>query len=353
MPSSLVRILLILLVCAFAVPGFAQADEAREELYRNTQEWAARQLHVASTQVSVAPLDGRVKVQQCSDPRYDFPFSSHDTIRVRCNEPAWQLYLRISVKALENAAYVSRSLPRGHIITDSDLVFRLSRDYQPGMFRDASTVIGRVLRREVRLGDVLLAHDLDDTIQVVRLEEYVRAGQTFAGVRYRTEQVSATGMGDNAFTDLHRLNERRAYRDLGAGEILLNDDVIIERQVVRATRSLSAGTILEPGLVALAPADRRHVPPDALASAEGIQFYETNRHVRSGEPLRTSDLRPAALVKRGQIVTLTVVRGGLQLVVKVEALHEARLGERINLRNPESQRVFSGIVTGRGEARSG
>ena len=76
------------------------------------------------------------------------------------------------------------------------------------------------------------------------------------------------------------------------------------------------------------------------------------RAVRAGEAIRMSDLRQATLVRRGDLVVMTVgAPGTFQISVKAEALQDGKMGEQIRLRNTESGRTLSAIVTGKGQAR--
>ena len=85
---------------------------------------------------------------------------------------------------------------------------------------------------------------------------------------------------------------------------------------------------------------------------KGLEFGELARNLQAGEPLRQSDVRPAILVRKGQIVVLTVsMPGGLQVTLRSEALQDARLGDTVSVRNPESGRVMNGVVTGKNAAR--
>ncbi len=53
------------------------------------------------------------------------------------------------------------------------------------------------------------------------------------------------------------------------------------------------------------------------------------------------------LVRRGQFVqAATAPVAGLVVSARLEALEDARLGEPVKLKNPESGRVVSGVVTG-------
>jgi flagella basal body P-ring formation protein FlgA len=58
------------------------------------------------------------------------------------------------------------------------------------------------------------------------------------------------------------------------------------------------------------------------------------------------------LVRQGQWVTMTVGQGtGFTITVRLEALQDGRLGERVMLRNAESGRTISGVVTGMNAAK--
>ena len=80
--------------------------------------------------------------------------------------------------------------------------------------------------------------------------------------------------------------------------------------------------------------------------AEAIHA-EVLRDLPAGTVLRRSDLRPAMLVKRGQMVQLSVGHNqGFSVSVRVEALQDGRMGEQIKLKNPESGRILTGVVKG-------
>lgn len=61
-------------------------------------DWVAQTQSVAAESVVLAPMDPRLQVKSCASPlAMDLPFASPDTIRVRCAQPVWQLYVRVSV----------------------------------------------------------------------------------------------------------------------------------------------------------------------------------------------------------------------------------------------------------------
>jgi flagella basal body P-ring formation protein FlgA len=78
-----------------------------------------------------------------------------------------------------------------------------------------------------------------------------------------------------------------------------------------------------------------------------VEQAELTRDVMAGQALRSSDVKRAVLVKQGQTVTMAVgEKSTFQILVRMEALQEGRFGEQVKLRNPESGRQVSGVVTG-------
>jgi flagella basal body P-ring formation protein FlgA len=139
------------------------------------------------------------------------------------------------------------------------------------------------------------------------------------------------------------------------GHILLTGEVVRLQRVLVAKKNLAAGDALDASqfelrmLSASESAQGQHY----YAEVSGLQNTELARNLRAGDALRTTDVRQALLVRRGQGVDLTVVTSsGLELSLRAEALTDGRMGETVSLRNPESGRVLTGIVTGRNTART-
>ena len=69
-----------------------------EQLNQAVTQWVGRQQGIAPAQVQLQPLDSRVRIQSCAVPlNMDLPFASPESVRVRCTQPAWQLYVRVKL----------------------------------------------------------------------------------------------------------------------------------------------------------------------------------------------------------------------------------------------------------------
>lgn len=119
------------------------------------------------------------------------------------------------------------------------------------------------------------------------------------------------------------------------------------RKVVVARQTLPRGTLIQPEMVELASvvlAPGQAVPMDSLAA---VQSAELMRDVPAGSPILAQDLRRAVLVKQGQIAVLTVGQGrGFEIAVRVEVLQDGKMGDQVRLKNNDTGKVLSGVVTG-------
>lgn len=97
--------------------GFAQPSPqlgSQASMFNQVKTWMAETHKVKADEVTIAPLDPRVQVQGCSKSlAVDHPFSSKDTVRVRCVDPVWQVYLQVSMPVIPQAAQASMSAATG------------------------------------------------------------------------------------------------------------------------------------------------------------------------------------------------------------------------------------------------
>ncbi len=126
------------------------------------------------------------------------------------------------------------------------------------------------------------------------------------------------------------------------------------RQVVVAAANLSVGQVLQPQHLKMDALEADKITRAHYVDVAGLEGQEVLRPIRAGDALRNTDVRPALLVKKGEMVLMTVGSPEtFQISVKAEALQDGRLGEQVRLRNPESGRTLSATVTGKGTARGG
>jgi len=219
-------------------------------LQKSVIEWVAKEQAVSPDLVTLAPLDPRMQVRSCEKPlAMDLPFGSFEKLRVRCSQPAWQLYVRVAVPARQ-----------------------ASKAPSPGP--SASTVATAVT------------------------------------------EVKASAAPE-------------------------------KRQVLVANMPLYKGQFLNESHVRLAEVDSKGLNGQMLESLTQVMHAELIRDVRPDAPLRSQDIRPMVLVKRGQMVLISVGQAqGFQISARVEAMQDGRFGDQIKLKNKESGRILTGQVKG-------
>jgi flagellar basal body P-ring formation protein FlgA len=222
----------------------AKASPAADAMGVQVRQWMSQTHGVKVKDVVIAPLDERLKVQGCQKPlNLDHPFASKETVRVRCAEPVWQLYLQVNMSAGAPAgAPNSGALPSG-----------------------------------------------------------------------ATQQNLATP----------------------------------PKTMVVAKRLLQRGIILQPDMLEEVQASPGNADTQLLNTVKDAQLAELTRDIPAGQPLRVSDIRRAVLVKQGQTVMLSIGnKSDFEISIRMEAMQDGRLGEQVKLKNPESGRQVSGVVTG-------
>ncbi|PIT75080.1 flagella basal body P-ring formation protein FlgA [Limnohabitans sp. G3-2] len=213
---------------------------AAEVMQTSVQKWVAQSRKVKPEQVTLAPMDSRVKVRACDQAlNMDVPFSNAETVRVRCAQPVWQQFVRVSVAGGAPEA--------------------------PPQAKPESAAAPEPAKRWVLLAKVPLQRGM-----------------------------------------------------------VLNETHVSREQV-----------------------DTPNMPVNVLEQASEVMHAEVVRDVRPGTPLRSQDIRPTVLVKRGQMVLLSVGQAqGFQISARVEAMQDGRFGEQIKLKNRDSGRELSGRVQG-------
>ncbi len=241
---SLMQILCLTVFWLFCsiqpMPIAAQSLTPAESMRLQVTQWLSKTHTINSKDIVIAPLDERLKVQGCQKPLVvDHPFASRETVRVRCPEPVWQLYLQVSLPS-------SSFVPSG-------------------------------------------------------------------------SQASATQQNSGQNT----------------------------KTMVVARRLLQRGTILQADMLEEVQASPGNVDTQLLSQIKDAQLAELTRDMAAGQPLRISDIRRAVMVKQGQTVMMSVGNSAdFQITIRMEAMQDGRMGDQVKLKNPESGRQVSGVVTG-------
>jgi flagella basal body P-ring formation protein FlgA len=121
-----------------------------------------------------------------------------------------------------------------------------------------------------------------------------------------------------------------------------------------STQSIKRGTTVQPGMFKNTEITVPAHETRFVSDERELVNTELLRDLPANTPVKMQDLKPTAMVRRGQQVTVAVggEGKGFLITVKAEAQQDGILGEQIRLKNPESGRSLSAVVTGFNAARA-
>lgn len=188
------------------------------------------------------------------------------------------------------------------------------------------------------------------TVQIFTLARPVKKGEKLTSDLLESELALIHRTPQNAVTLLHG-KQYYAARHLLPGRTLVESDLVVGQRVVVLTQAIPARSPIARENIAIQ--ERAvDVPHDAIRSLEGLTMLAANRLLHPGDILRKRDLTKAKLIKRGQTVAVESLGNHFRIASELVALQDGYLGDQITLRNPESSRRVTAVVTGIGTARS-
>jgi flagella basal body P-ring formation protein FlgA len=255
--------LLTLLWGGFAIVGSAWASaDPRESLMAETRTWLASELKLSPQQLSLTPLNPKLRVRACDSGWQWKNFTHQSTVQASCSQPRTLFLIQ----------------------------------WQTAHASDASAV-----RSTAKLP---------------------QPPKPIAAVRAETPAPPAPA-------------------------------VTATRQALTINQTLPRGSHLTPAMLSWVEIPATSWAGHHLGDVAAIQGAELTRDMRPGQILSKNDIRPSVMVKKGQLVTIHIGEPGkMSISAQLQALQDGRMGETINLKNPESGRLLSGVVTGLNAVRN-
>lgn len=115
----------------------------------------------------------------------------------------------------------------------------------------------------------------------------------------------------------------------------------VPRPTVRASRTIPAGSEVKPDMVesetiSAAPGDLQPASP-RMSEVIGKMAV---RQIRTGEMIDAHSVKARDVIKRGEIVRLTIVSGDIRLRFDGEAISSGGRGELVTIRERQTGRIF-------------
>jgi flagella basal body P-ring formation protein FlgA len=322
-----------------------------EALIEVTTDWIASDQLIDHHQITVTPPDRRIPINACPEPlSIRFPFiNNRKTIEVGCENPKWKRYLRVKIEEKFNAWVFRRDLAEGTQVLDTHIENIPVPDHLINSFLEKHEIVGRMINRDIALGEVVTTDLLMDEISVFVPTRAYEAGEIIAFDDLAIE----TRMKEKMRSPLTIWPEQTviAKNALQADDPIQTTDIEIVQELLIAKKTIVTGQVITPDLVELRLEPTSAYGPTPLTNLEEINGLEATRTIRVGQRLHASDFVAADLVRKNETVRLTITRGALKITVETVALGNAKIGQQVLLKNPDSGKEIRGIVTGRNEAR--
>lgn len=90
---------------------------------------------------------------------------------------------------------------------------------------------------------------------------------------------------------------------------------------------------------------------DTVSLSDGVADLTFNRAVQPGAVLTWRDVSRRALVRKGDVIDVSAVDGLLSINMKALAMENGAAGETVRVRNLESKKEFTALVTGQARAQ--
>ena len=158
-----------------AEPQWQSLDALRQQIASFLESYY-QDTDIARTQIQVNSLDSRLRLTNCSRP---LTMDLNDpelrggniSVHTRCKAPRpWAIYVPARVSVYRPLPVASRSLTRGHRITQADVVMEVrdTGELRQGLITQAETAIGQELRRPLAAGEAFRTGILVEPLAVTR-----------------------------------------------------------------------------------------------------------------------------------------------------------------------------------------
>jgi flagellar basal body P-ring formation protein FlgA len=151
--------------------------------------------------VTAGAIDNNLKLAKCPVLEVFMPQGSRawgkTNVGVRCNAPAWTIYMQATVNVVGQYLVAAAPLAQGRVVDSGDLLFESGDLAQlpPGIFTDPEQAIGRIVNISMNAGTVLRQ-------EMLKASPVVQQGQTVTLItRGKGFSISAEGHALNHATD--------------------------------------------------------------------------------------------------------------------------------------------------------
>lgn len=144
---------------------------------------------------------------------------------------------------------------------------------------------------------------------------------------------------------------RVSGEDFATQEIALDGTAHSIVEIPVTTRGVAKGEIISESDVAWVEIRADGIRRQTATDLDQIVGQEAKRQIRPDTPIRVGDVWAPRLVRKGDLVTLSVHTRFMLLQTNGQALEDGALNEVVRILNLKSKKTVQGVVSGEGEIR--
>ena len=121
-------------------------------------------------------------------------------------------------------------------------------------------------------------------------------------------------------------------------------------EVYVPARTLSTGEIIAQGDLQTITVPERDLSSNAVVDLNSLVGMEVKRTLREGSIIRKNAIAAPLLVRKKDLITLTVETSQMRLTAQGQAMDDGAIGDVIRVMNLTSKKVISAVVSGKQSA---
>jgi flagella basal body P-ring formation protein FlgA len=121
-------------------------------------------------------------------------------------------------------------------------------------------------------------------------------------------------------------------------------------EVYVPARTLSAGEIIAQGDLQILSVPARDLSSNAVVDLKSLVGMEVKRTLKEGTIIRKNAIAAPLLVRKKDLITLTVETNQMRLTAQGQAMDDGAMGDVIRVMNLTSKKVISAVVSGKQSA---
>ena len=273
-----------------------------------------------------------------------------NVIKISCDDSKWATEIRYSLtkdKKSYTGYIFQKNLRKGQKIKESDIEMSVFAYSAASFEQNPAKIIGKFTTRDSKKGERIRKNILTEPVRIILTTKFIPKGKIIEISEMKETEIGVKQINPQTQLLASNVKGAKANKNIPKDTILSESHISYPYRAIAAKERILRNTLITSENTIIKKFWGRK-PSGALNSLKNMENTEISRSLRSGEIVKINDLRPAKLISKGDIVTLSYVLNSLELVISLESLEDGRLGEKIRLKNTESGEVIKGKVTGKG-----